>query len=78
MIDQLVIGACGVTAVFLSQDPRESHRRFACLFGLAAQPAWFWATWQAEQWGIFALSFLYAWSWLRGFRHHWWSRGVKA
>jgi hypothetical protein len=27
-----------------------------------------------EQWGIFALSFLYAYSWLRGFRIHWWAR----
>jgi hypothetical protein len=74
MIDQIAIGLCGVTAIFLSQDRRESVRRYACLFGLASQPFWFYATYQAGQWGIFALSFLYALSWLRGFRQHWWRK----
>jgi len=41
------------------------------VFGLLAQPFWFYATWQAEQWGIFALSFLYAASWLRGLWTQW-------
>jgi hypothetical protein len=71
MLEQIAIGLCGVTAVFLSQDARAERRRFACLFGLAAQPFWFYATWKAGQWGIFALSFLYAFSWLRGFYAHW-------
>ncbi|WP_104655072.1 hypothetical protein [Ralstonia insidiosa] len=71
MIDQIAIGLCGVTAVFLSQDQRASRRRYACLFGLAAQPAWLYATWTAGQWGIFFLSFLYAYSWARGFWAHW-------
>lgn len=71
MLEQIAIGLCGVTAVFLSQDARVERRRFACLFGLAAQPFWFYATWKAGQWGIFALSFLYAFSWLRGFYAHW-------
>lgn len=68
---QAWIGACGLTAVFLSQDRREAARRWACIFGLCAQPAWFYATWRAEQWGIFGLSFLYTWSWARGFKYHW-------
>lgn len=71
MFEQLAIGLCGVTAVFLSQDARLSRRRYACLFGLASQPFWFYATWKAQQWGIFALSFLYAFSWMRGFVQHW-------
>jgi hypothetical protein len=71
MIDQIAIGLCGVTAVFLSQDKRESVRRYACLFGLASQPFWFWTTWHAHQYGIFSLSFLYAFSWVRGFYAHW-------
>lgn len=71
MIEQIAIGLCGVAAVFLSQDARASRRRYACLFGLAAQPFWFLATWKAGQYGIFALSFLYAFSWARGFWMHW-------
>lgn len=71
MIEQIAIGLCGVAAVFLSQDANMNRRRYACLFGLAAQPFWLLATWKAQQWGIFALSFLYAACWLRGFANHW-------
>ena len=71
MIDQLGIATLGVTAVWLSQDARERVRRFACVFGLAGQPFWFYATWSGEQWGMFALCFLYTWAWLKGVRQHW-------
>ena len=71
MLEQIAIGLCGVAAVFLSQDERASVRRYACLFGLAAQPFWFLATWKAQQYGIFGLCFLYAFSWARGFVAHW-------
>jgi hypothetical protein len=71
MIDQLAIGLFGVTAVFLSQSPYFLRRRWACIFGLCSQPFWFYATWQAEQWGIFVLSILYTVSWLRGIWHNW-------
>lgn len=71
MIDQIGIAVCGVTAVWLSQDERYERRRWACIFGLIGQPFWFWAAYSASQWGIFALCFLYAYSWLRGFRTYW-------
>jgi hypothetical protein len=71
VIEQITIAIFGVAAVYLSQDRRENWRRWACIFGLAAQPAWFYMTWRAHQWGVFALCFLYAGSWLRGFVTHW-------
>ncbi len=71
MIAQLALGLLGVIAIWLSQDARPDRRRFACLFGLAAQPFWFYAMWHAEQWGVFGLCFLYTWSWLKGVRTHW-------
>lgn len=71
MMAQISIGLLGVVAAFLSQDELAARRRYACLFGLAAQPFWFYATWKAQQYGIFALSFFYAASWLRGFINHW-------
>ena len=71
MIEQIGIAICGVSAVFLSQDARESWRRWACIFGLVGQPFWFYATYRAEQWGIFLLCFVYAYSWARGIRTYW-------
>jgi hypothetical protein len=71
ILPQILIPLTGVTAIWLTQSPNENARRYACLFGLAAQPFWFWATWEAQQWGIFAVSILYTASWLRGFRTHW-------
>ena len=71
MIEQIFIGLFGVTAVWLSQDSRDTVRRWACIFGLVAQPFWFYAAWKAEQWGIFALAFLYTYSWLRGVKANW-------
>ncbi len=71
MIEQIGIAICGVSAVFLSQDHRQEWRRWACIMGLIGQPFWLYATWQAGQWGIFALSFLYAYSWARGFYNNW-------
>ena len=41
MIEQLAIALTGVTAIVLIQSGSERLRRFACLFGLAGQPAWF-------------------------------------
>ena len=71
MVEQIGIALCGVSAVFLSQDARESWRRWACIFGLVGQPFWFYATYRAEQWGIFLLCFVYTYSWGRGLRTYW-------
>ncbi|QBQ99226.1 hypothetical protein [Paraburkholderia pallida] len=71
MLEQIAIGLLSVAAVFLSQDEHVARRRYACFFGLASQPFWFYATWKAHQYGIFVLSFLYTFSWLRGFASHW-------
>jgi hypothetical protein len=71
MFEQTVIMICGVTSVYLSQDRRERWRRWACLIGLTAQPFWLYATFKAEQWGIFALAFVYAWGWSRGIKTYW-------
>ena len=71
MIEQVVIAVCGLASVWLSQDTRFSVRRWACIFGICAQPFWLYATWQAGQWGIVALTFVYAAGWIRGIWTHW-------
>jgi hypothetical protein len=71
VLDQLGILVTGVIAVWLTQHRRESWRRWACIFGLLAQPFWFYAAWKAEQWGILAISTLYSYAWARGIWTHW-------
>lgn len=76
MLEQIAIALLCVTAVFLSQDKRESWRKWAPVLGLLGQPFWFYATWKAEQWGIFALCFLYTFSWARGIWTYWIKKNV--
>ena len=71
MIEQFGIAMTGAVAIFLTQDRRASVRKWACIFGLAGQPFWFYSAYKAGQWGIFALCCLYAASWARGFWNHW-------
>lgn len=71
IITQIWIGYFGVLAVWMSQAPQEGRRRYACIYGLIGQPAWFVAAWQAQQWGIFFVTILYTVAWFRGYRRHW-------
>lgn len=72
---QLAIAVFGVTAVFLTQVDDPELNRYACLFGLAAQPFWFYASAAEAQWGIFAVSILYCFAWLKGLSRHWLNTG---
>lgn len=67
--DQWIILLTGPAAIGLSQV--RATERFACLVGLVGQAGWFTATWKAQQWGMFAASFVYAGMWLIGLYRHW-------
>jgi hypothetical protein len=71
MIDQFAIGFFGVLSVWTSQSPYADMRKWASVFGLCAQPFWFYATAQAGQWGIFILSLIYTFGWARGIHTYW-------
>jgi hypothetical protein len=71
MIDQVGIAFTGVTAIFLTQSKQERLRRYACLFGIAGQPFWFWSAITAEQWGVTVLCCLYTLAWAKGVWQHW-------
>lgn len=71
MIDQIAIAATGIVAIFLTQSHDANARRYACLFGLAGQPFWFYAFFSAEQWGMLFLNFFYAMAWSKGVWLHW-------
>lgn len=71
MIDQIGIAMTGVTAIFLTQSKHATLRRYACLFGIAGQPFWIYSAWTAGQWGILALTALYAMAWAKSVWTHW-------
>lgn len=71
IVTQIGIALFGVTAVWLSQDERDSRRRWAPVFGLAGQPFWLIETIQHQQWGMVALCALYTLSWAKGLRGYW-------
>lgn len=71
MIEQIVIGICGASSIWLSQSANPKTQRYACIFGLSAQPFWFYATYHAQQWGMLALCIFYAIAWARGIFNHW-------
>lgn len=71
MIEQIGIAMTGVIAIWLTQQKRAEWKRYACIFGMTGQPFWFYAAYTAEQWGIFAMCFLYAYSWSLGVWNNW-------
>lgn len=71
---QIIIAITGVIAIWLANDQRDSHRRYACLFGLGGQPFWLYATYTSGQWGIFILALFYTAAWGKGLWVYWLSR----
>lgn len=68
---QIGIALTGVTAIFLTQSKSREMQRCACIFGLAGQPFWIWSAVSAQQWGILALTTLYAFAWAKGVWMYW-------
>lgn len=70
-MEQLMIAFTGVIAIFLTQQSNDRIKKYACLFGLAGQPFWFYSAYTNEQWGIFVLCVFYTYSWALGFKNNW-------
>ena len=71
MLEQIIIAISGVSAIWLSQDADQNHRKYAPIIGLIGQPFWFYSSYMSEQWGIFVLSFFFTAAWYRGYRTYW-------
>lgn len=69
MIEQLVIALTGVLAAWVNQDLNGRVRRWGCVIGLLGQPFWFYATFTASQWGMFAVTVGYTLAFLRGLKN---------
>lgn len=67
----VAVRAAGGSGSWCSQERSSAVTHWASVFGLVGTPFWFWASWKAEQWGIFALSAIYGLARLRGLWVHW-------
>lgn len=70
-IIQVIIAVTGVTAIWLSQQPNLTLRKYASLLGLISQPFWFISSAMTEQWGIFILCIFYTYAWGVGVHTNW-------
>lgn len=70
-LDQLAIIFFGVGAIYLTQQRRADWKRYACLFGMAGQPFWFYSAWKTGQLGIFIIVCLYTGMWALGIYNNW-------
>lgn len=70
-MDQIMIAITGMASIWLTQQHRESWKRYACLIGMAGQPFFLYATFIAEQWGMLLLSSFYTYSWGLGIYNNW-------
>lgn len=70
-MEQVFIALTGVVAIWLTQQERSDWKKYACLFGMAGQPFWFYSAYINEQWGIFSLCVFYTYSWALGINNNW-------
>lgn len=70
-MEQLAIAFTGVIAIYLTQQSNEKLKKFACIFGIAGQPFWFYSAYNNELWGMFLLCIFYTYSWIVGIKNNW-------
>lgn len=78
MITQLLIVITGALAIWLTQQPNDAIKKYACIVGLIGQPFWFYSAIAAEQWGIFLLTCFYTYAWYIGLKNGWLNNTPKA
>jgi len=67
---QIVIFIFGSLSIwFVSR--KEKWKRWGYIFGMIAQPFWFYVSIENKQWGIVAVSFIYTYSWGMGIYNYW-------
>ena len=70
MIVQIFIFIFGCSAIwFVSR--KEEWKRWGYILGLCGQPFWIYSFWNTDQWGMFALTLFYTYSWGQGVYNYW-------
>jgi hypothetical protein len=67
----IVISVLSLASISLAYYKAKDLRRFACLFGLAAQPFWIAHVVMSEAWGILPLTPAYTVLYLVAIKQHW-------
>lgn len=68
---QAAIVILGGAAIWLVGRRNPRLRRWGYVVGLISQPFWLWATFTADQFGMYLLSLFYCWAWADGIYNHW-------
>lgn len=71
MIEQAFIALTELIAIWLLQSKATKYRKWACIFGLLGQPFWFYASYEANQWGAFILCFFFTMAWIKSLNDYW-------
>lgn len=66
-MEQIIIGITGALAILFSQQKKYPNLIIlGPVIGIISQPFWFYVTYQAQQWGMFFLCFIYMYAWVVG------------
>ena len=66
---QLMIAVLSLASVALLTS-KNKISRYGYVIGLLSQPFWLYETWSAGQVGMFVLSVVYTFMWIRGIYNH--------
>jgi hypothetical protein len=69
-MSQFFIFIFGCSAIWLVSR-REKWKRWGYIVGLCSQPFWLYTSFINKQYGIFALSLFYTYSWMQGIYNYW-------
>lgn len=69
-ISQILIFITGVPAIYLVSR-KDKWQKYGYIFGLMGQPIWVYITLTQAQYGMFALTVVYTFSWINGVYNHW-------
>jgi hypothetical protein len=73
-MNQLAIAVFGLSALWLAMGNWPPGRKWAPVIGLCGQPFWMYFAWQADGWGILALTAAYTAVYARGAWVQWRTR----
>lgn len=63
---QILIAITGALSIMLITSPHADVTRVGFIVGLLGQPCWLYCTYKARQWGMFGLTLIFTYSYLRG------------